>query len=1240
MGGDRSGRIFISYSRKDGKDFAAEMRKMLEGENLSVWHDVVALEGGLDWWTQIEDALKSKELQHFVLIVTPAALESPVVRREIRFARQEGKTVCPVKGPGLGDLAALPRWLGETYDLAVAERRTNFIRVLEGESRQNRVPMMAPEPPDDFVQRPREFQALKQRLLDAKGDAVAAITAALRGAGGYGKTTLAKALAHDPDIQDAYFDGILWAELGETPQRLLDTLSDLIVLMTGERPALGTVNAAAAKLGEALGDRRILLIVDDAWREQDLRPFLHGAPRCVRLVTTRIDSVLPQTALRQPVDAMQASEALSLLSAGLPPDQVSHERAGLAKLAVRLGEWAQLLKIVNGFLRDRVVRTKDPLPVAIAGANERLDTRGLTVFDPRDETDRAKAVARTIGVSLDLLSETERARFGELGVFPEDAEIPVGVIAHLWTATGGLEDFETEDLLSRLFDLSLLLELDIGQRFFRLHDTTGRFLRDHADKEGLVAQHHQQLVGALDSVPSENSDARTRRYHYLYLPHHLAAAGARESLDALLLDPGWLKAKLEATASPSALFADYERYGAGKTQSLIGRTLRLITGICARDGRQLLPQLIGRLADTEIVSATGFTEEARRLVPRPAILPLRPTLTPPGPEIGRLVGHEYAVTAICVLPDSRLASGSYDETIRLWNLTEGVETACLKGQDKVNALCVLPDGRVAAGCDDGISLWDVTSGKQTDHVEVGHVNALAVLPDGRLAAAASGIVLLDINAGVETAPLAGRPAHHRLRLLRPPAFPLRPWGRFPETKIFRFPHENGLSVTSLCVLPDGRLASGCWDGSIRLWDILAGKETARLEGHTSDVGGLCVLPDGRLVSGSAEESDRIRVWDVATCAETLQLSGCLNFFCALCPLADGRLASNSIDNAIVIWDLTTGSESARLEGHADKVCAICSLPDGRLASASGGEDNSIRVWDLSLRTAVRPHVDRHHASVESMCALPDRRIALGASDGKIWILDDKTGNESAFLEGHSRKVHALCALPNGQLASGSDDDTIRFWDLSINREVTRLEARHLRVGALHLMPDGRLASGGYDGAIRIWEVTTGTETVCFNGLSSGLSSRVEVQCLSFILERWFAVGGVLGNIWLCDIETGEWSELSNEKGWVRTLCSLPDGRLASGAGDGKIRLWDVKRGVETGCFEKHAGAIYALCPLPDGRLASAADDSTIRLWDVGTGIEVAFLELATPLRAITAVAPKRIVTGDALGKLHWLEVVD
>jgi hypothetical protein len=188
MVGQHSGRTFISYSLKDTANFAAELRRSLEKENLSVWQDIVTLEGGRDWWSQIEDALKSKALQHFILIVTPAALESPIVRREIRLARQEGKTVCPVKGPSLQNLYKLPRWLGNIYDLDIAENKTTLIRVLQDESRQKRVAMMAPEPPSDFVPRPNEFNALKRQLLDAKGDAIAGITASLRGAGGYGKT--------------------------------------------------------------------------------------------------------------------------------------------------------------------------------------------------------------------------------------------------------------------------------------------------------------------------------------------------------------------------------------------------------------------------------------------------------------------------------------------------------------------------------------------------------------------------------------------------------------------------------------------------------------------------------------------------------------------------------------------------------------------------------------------------------------------------------------------------------------------------------------------------------------------------------------------------------------------------------------------------------------------------------------------------------------------------------------------
>ena len=86
------------------------------------------------------------------------------------------------------------------------------------------------------------------------------------------------------------------------------------------------------------------------------------------------------------------------------------------------------------------------MPRAIADANERLDAKGFVAFDPHDEGRPHKAVARTIDLSLELLTETERARFAELAVFPEDADIPIGIVARLWgddRRTGGRRDERT-----------------------------------------------------------------------------------------------------------------------------------------------------------------------------------------------------------------------------------------------------------------------------------------------------------------------------------------------------------------------------------------------------------------------------------------------------------------------------------------------------------------------------------------------------------------------------------------------------------------------------------------------------------------------------------------------------------------------------------------------------------------------------------------------------------------------------
>jgi WD40 repeat protein len=1211
-------------------------------EKLSVWQDIVELEGGRDWWSQIENALKSTALQYFILIVTPAALASPVVRREIRLARQEGKTVAPIKGPVLGELGTLPRWLGHVYDLDVQEHFTALIRVLQDQSRQKRVAMMAPEPPVDFVKRPVEFEALKKQLLDGEGDSVA-ITAALRGAGGYGKTTLAKALAHDPDIQDAYFDGILWVALGQKPDDLLSKVSDLIEILAGDRPGLANVDAAAAKLSETLGERRILMIVDDVWREQDLRPFLQGGPKTTRLITTRLTRALPANVVfRQPVDAMTGHEALELLSRGLPEDQVLVRSKDLIELAGRLGEWAQLLKLVNGFLRERVIDGCELLQEAIEDANGRLSEEGLATFDADDDDDRTKAVARTMNLSLGLLAERQRARFTELAVFPEDADIPIGIVARLWQETAGLSESHTKDLLVKLYGLSLLLTLDLNERSLQFHDTIRRFLQDQAGKDGLVAR-HKQLLNAFDDFGwSAETDALSRRYFYLHLPDHLAAANERGRLDRLLLDPGWLKAKLAATNSPQSLIADYDRHAADDVQTLIGRTLRLSAGICARDQRQLIPQVMGRLMACEgIAAARRFLDMAQRHVSRPAILSQRPSLTPPGAESARLEGHSAQVTALCVLPDGRLASGSYDNTIRLWDLTTGAESARLEGHSAwVTALCVLPDGRLASGSwDYAILLWDPKTEAARRHGHSGQVTALCVLPDGRLASGSwdKTIWLWDLLPD-------GRLASDS-------------WDSTLDNVIWAFDLRTGAEtarlkghsrpVTALCVLPDGRLASSSGDNTIRLWDFKAGVETARSEGHADWVAALCVLPDGRLASGSYDNT--IRLWDLTTGAATARLGGHSAKVNVLCVLPDGRLASGSDDNPIRLWDLKTGAETGRLEGHSAQVTALCVLPDGRLAS--GSCDNTIRLWDLKIGAETTARHDGHTAQVNTLCMLPDGRLASGSCDNTIRLWDLKTGVECARLKIGAEPAHfgirwdgvtALCVLPDGRLASGgsSYDGWIRLWDLKTGAESVRLEGHTAEVTALCVLPDGRLASSSqYHETIRLWDLKTGAESARLEtGTARGRfkmsSAGVTALC---VLPDGRLASGSTDTIQLWDLKTD--APPARLEGRVTALCVLPDGRLASGSYDGRIRLWDLKTGAATVRLEGHTAEVTALCVLSNGRLASGSYDNTIRLWDLKIGAETARLEIDAAVGCLITLAAC-FVAGDALGRLHWLELVD
>ncbi len=531
-------RVFISYARSDGEEFALKLRERLEKEGIPLWQDRAAMEGGRDWWLQITEAID--QVEFMVLVMSPNAISSKMVRKEWRYARQQGVCVYPVKATSNLDFSLLPRWMSSSHWYDLDHEWIKFVNDLNTRCQQTRIPFMVEELPEDFVPRPVEFDALLSLLLNRKREEPIAITAALKGAGGYGKTTLAKALCHNEDIHNAFDEGILWVTLGEKPGDLIGKLEDLIYLLGKVRPGFKSVEAATTRLSELLADRDILMIIDDVWNAAHLKPFLQGGPRCARLVTTRMVDTLPKSAQRVDVDAMRQVEAVQLLCAGIVTQK--SEQTFLEALAKRLGEWPTLLKLVNGALRERVNNQGQSLPEALTYVNKALDRKGLTFFDARNAEDRHQAVAKTIGVSLELLSPEENERFSELAVFPEDIDIPLATLEALWGKTGGLDEFDVEALCEHLFNLSLLLNFNPTNRQIRFHDVIRLYLIEQ-QKHGIV-QLHEILLSLYRPATGWTALSPKEPYLWDHLAYHLSNSENYNELRSLFANDGWLHARI------------------------------------------------------------------------------------------------------------------------------------------------------------------------------------------------------------------------------------------------------------------------------------------------------------------------------------------------------------------------------------------------------------------------------------------------------------------------------------------------------------------------------------------------------------------------------------------------------------------------------------------------------------------------------------------------------------------------
>jgi WD40 repeat protein len=313
------------------------------------------------------------------------------------------------------------------------------------------------------------------------------------------------------------------------------------------------------------------------------------------------------------------------------------------------------------------------------------------------------------------------------------------------------------------------------------------------------------------------------------------------------------------------------------------------------------------------------------------------------------------------------------------------------------------------------------------------------------------------------------------------------------------------SVAALAFAPDGRLATGSFDTTAKLWGA-DGRLIATCEGHGDSVTAVAFAPDGRLATGSDDCMARLWAADgrlIATCAGHRQSVTAVAF------APDGRLATGSDDRTAKLW-AADGHLIAACEGHWGEVTAVAFAPDGRLAT--GSDDCMARLWAADGRLIAT--CEGHWDLVFAVAFAPDGRLASGSRDGtaRLWAAD---GRPLATCAGHRQSVTTVAFALDGRLATGSDDRTAKLWAAD-GRLIATCEGHRKSVRAVAFAPDGRLATGSDDGTAKLWAADGRLIATC-------AGHRDLVRAVAFApTGEWLATGSDdrCVRLWRLDSATG------------------------------------------------------------------------------------------------------------------------
>ena len=282
------------------------------------------------------------------------------------------------------------------------------------------------------------------------------------------------------------------------------------------------------------------------------------------------------------------------------------------------------------------------------------------------------------------------------------------------------------------------------------------------------------------------------------------------------------------------------------------------------------------------------------------------------------------------------------------------------------------------------------------------------------------------------------------------------------------------SVVSVAFSSDGvTLATGSWDGTVKLWNVVTRQNIAIV----GSAGPLVAFSSDGVTLAIGSRDGTVKLWDVATQRDI----GTLPHGAGVTSVAfshDGMLlAAGSWDGTVKLWDVATQREIATLKAQTDAINSVSFSSDGSTLAA-GSWDGTVKLWDVATRREIAPLQARTDDIISMAFSSVDATLlATGSWDRTVKLWDVATRQNTATFEGHTSGVNSVSFSRDGStLASGSWDRTVRLWDVTTRTNFATYRHTSGVISVSFSSDDTTLASGTEDGTIELWDTSGLTQS--------------------------------------------------------------------------------------------------------------------------------------------------------------------